>query len=52
MKIYLHGLANQSLSFLLQNELPEGFYRKGVLKIFAKFTGKSLCQTHSTDSRS
>ena len=28
-----------------QKQPPEVFYKKGVLKNFAKFTGKHLCQT-------
>ena len=27
-----------------QKQPPEAFYKKGVLKNFAKFTGKYLCQ--------
>ena len=33
----------KKLSF--RSSLPEVFYKKGVLKNFAKFTGKQLCQT-------
>ena len=29
----------------LQKELPEVFYRKGVLKNFAKFLGKHECRS-------
>ena len=29
----------------LQKQLPNLFYKKGVLKNFAKFTGKHLCQS-------
>ena len=29
----------------LRSSLPEVFYKKGVLKNFAKFTGKQLCQS-------
>ena len=29
----------------IQKQPPEVFYKKGVLKSFAKFTGKHLCQT-------
>ena len=32
---------------LLYNSRPEVFYKKGVLKNLAKFTGKHLCQTLS-----
>ena len=28
-----------------QKQSPEVFYKKGVLKNFAKFTGKHLCQS-------
>ena len=34
MKLYLN----------VQKQLPEVFCKKGVLKNFAKFTGKHLCQ--------
>ena len=30
---------------LLQKQPPEVFCKKGVLKIFAKFTGKHLCKS-------
>ena len=30
----------------LRSSPPEVFYKKGALKIFAKFTGKHLCQNH------
>ena len=29
-----------------QKQPPEMFYKKGVLKNFAKFTGQHLCQGH------
>ena len=29
----------------LQKEPPQVFYKKGVLKNFAKFTGKNLCES-------
>ena len=34
-----------SLSLIHQKQLPEVFYKKGVLRNFAKFTGKHLCQS-------
>ena len=30
---------------MFRSSLPEVFYRKGVLRNFAKFTGKHLCQS-------
>ena len=35
----------QLLPTLIQMQPPEMFYKKGVLKNFAKFTGKHLCQS-------
>ena len=32
-------------SEFMQKQLPEVFYKKGVLRNFAKFTGKHLCQS-------
>ena len=37
------GKKEKKLSF--RSSLPEMFYKKVVLKNFAKFTGKHLCQT-------
>ena len=31
--------------WLLEKQPPEVFYEKGVLRNFAKFTGKNLCQS-------
>ena len=33
------------ISAKLQKQPPEVFYKKGVLRNFAKFTGKHLCQS-------
>ena len=30
---------------MFQKQLSEVFYKKGILKNFAKFTGKHLCQS-------
>ena len=37
-------LASFRITDLVQKQPPELFYKKGVLKIFAKFTGKHLCR--------
>ena len=38
-----HG-SNDKLNDYLQKQPPKVFYKKGVLRNFAKFTGKHLCQ--------
>ena len=37
--------AINNLPLPFKSNLPELFWQKGVLKIFAKFTGKHLCQS-------
>ena len=36
---------NNSMNSNNQKQPPEVFYKKGILKNFAKFTGKHLCQS-------
>ena len=39
-----HFFCKLLLFLCIQKQPPELFYKKGVLKNFAKFTGKDLCQ--------
>ena len=48
MMVYLHGIPPRKMVGQFERALAEaatgGVYKKGVLKNFAKFTGKHLCQ--------
>ena len=44
-----HGFHKENKSCKTQQQPPEVFCIKNVLKNFAKFTGKHLCQNLSTD---
>ena len=37
--------ANSTFFLFFRSSLPEVFWKKGVLRNFAKFTGKNLCQS-------
>ena len=39
------NLLSENITIQFQKQLPEVFHKKGVLKNFAKFTGKHLCQS-------
>ena len=42
---YYSTLSNKYWSYKLQKQPPEVFHKKGVLKNFANFAGKHLCQS-------
>ena len=42
--IYWNGFRVQQVVKSIRSSLPEVISKKGVLKNFAKFTGKHLCQ--------
>ena len=45
LKFSLQFQTSYTIFHYIQKQPPEGFYKKSVLKYFAKFTGKQMCQS-------